>query len=50
MVTSTLIIESAFSTFRVTTETEAEANSDIDYTNIPTNLSITRKIQIIRIF
>lgn len=50
MVTSTLIIDSAFSTFRVTTETEAEANSDIDYTNIPTNLSITRKIQIIRIF
>jgi len=49
-VTSTLTIGWISATFRVTTETEAEANDDVDYSDISTNLSSTEKLQIIAVF
>ncbi|MFA6255912.1 MAG: right-handed parallel beta-helix repeat-containing protein [Candidatus Absconditabacterales bacterium] len=50
-VTSTLTIGGLSVTFRITTETETDANNDItDYTDISTNLSSTEQLQIIAIF
>jgi hypothetical protein len=50
LVTSTLTIGWVSAVFRITTETEADANDITDYTNIVTNLSSTEKLQIIAIF
>jgi len=50
LVTSTLNIGWVTSLFRITTETEAAANNNTDYTSISTDLSNTERLQIIAIF
>ncbi|MCX6823663.1 MAG: hypothetical protein NT085_00855 [candidate division SR1 bacterium] len=50
LVTSTLNIGGITALFRVTTETEEDANNNNDYTDISTDLSTTERLQIIAIF
>ena len=49
-VTSTLTIHTVSAIFRITTETEDEANDSTDYSDISTDLSSTERLQIIAIF
>lgn len=49
-VTSTLTINTVSAVFRITTETEDEANDSTDYSDISTDLSSTERLQIIAIF